>query len=170
MALLVPLAAWRALRRGEVMELRRRDFEPGLARVRVERAVTRVGGSLVVGTTKTDRARAVTIPPRMIPAIEAHLAAYVGPEPDAFIFTGEGGARLDGFRFHDLRHTGATIATKAGATLREVMDRLGHSTPAAAVKYQHAIDARAEAIAAALSDMSSAPGTPGLRVVSDHSA
>lgn len=188
LALLVPLAAWCALRRGEVLELRRSDFEPGLSRVRVERAVTMVGGTTVQGTTKTGRTRAVTIPPHLIPVIEGHLAEFVDPEPDAFLFTGVEGNRLhpevfrraweharaevgmDAFRFHDLRHTGATMATQAGATLREVMDRLGHSTPAAALKYQHVADARAEAIAVALSDMAADPGSPRLRVVRERSA
>ena len=33
-------------------------------------------------------------------------------------------------RFHDLRHTGAVLAAQTGATLAELMGRLGHSTPA----------------------------------------
>ena len=41
-------------------------------------------------------------------------------------------------RFHDLRHTGATLAAATGATLAELMSRLGHSTPGAALRYQHA--------------------------------
>jgi integrase len=59
-------------------------------------------------------------------------------------------ARPD-LRFHDLRHTGASMATQAGATLAEVMHRLGHSTAVAAMRYQHATDERDVAIAAALS-------------------
>lgn len=41
-------------------------------------------------------------------------------------------------RFHDLRHTGAVLAAATGATLAELMARLGHTTPAAAMRYQHA--------------------------------
>jgi integrase len=41
-------------------------------------------------------------------------------------------------RFHDLRHTGAVLAAQTGATLAELMNRLGHSTAGAAMRYQHA--------------------------------
>jgi integrase len=46
-------------------------------------------------------------------------------------------AGVEGLRVHDLRHTAGTLATAAGGSLREVMDRLGHSTTVAAVRYQH---------------------------------
>lgn len=52
---------------------------------------------------------------------------------------------------HDLRHTGAVLAALTGATLKELMERLGHSTPAAAMRYQHAANDRDTAIAVALS-------------------
>jgi integrase len=60
-------------------------------------------------------------------------------------------AGRDDLRFHDLRHTGAVLAAATGATLAELMARLGHSTPAAAMRYQHAAADRDQAIAAALS-------------------
>ena len=53
-------------------------------------------------------------------------------------------------RFHDLRHSGAVLAA-TGATLAELMGRLGHSTPQAAMRYQHAPQGRDKKIAAALS-------------------
>ncbi|RPF22243.1 phage integrase family protein [Myceligenerans xiligouense] len=43
-------------------------------------------------------------------------------------------------RWHDLRHLAATRAAEAGATLAELMKRIGHSTVAAAMVYQHATD------------------------------
>ena len=58
--------------------------------------------------------------------------------------------RLD-LRWHDLRHTGAVLAAFTGATLAELMGRLGHSTPAAALCYQHTAAGRDQQIAAALS-------------------
>lgn len=56
-------------------------------------------------------------------------------------------------RLHDLRHTGAVLAAQAGATLPELMGRLGHSTPQAALIYQHAAQGRDAHIAATLSKM-----------------
>jgi len=48
------------------------------------------------------------------------------------------GAGRPDLRFHDLRHTGAVLAAQEGATLAELQARLGHTTPAAAMIYQHA--------------------------------
>ena len=48
---------------------------------------------------------------------------------------------------HDLRHTGNTLAAETGATLRELMDRMGHRSTRAALIYLHARDQRDRAIA-----------------------
>lgn len=56
-------------------------------------------------------------------------------------------------RFHDLRHSAAVLAAQTGATLAELMQRLGHSTPQAAMRYQHAAKERDAEIAARLSTM-----------------
>lgn len=61
-------------------------------------------------------------------------------------------------RFHDLRHTGAVLAAQAGATLAELMARLGHSTPGAALRYQHAAAGRDTQIAIALSRIANGAG------------
>jgi integrase len=55
--------------------------------------------------------------------------------------------------FHDLRHTGGTLAAATGASLKELMARLGHSSTRAALIYQHATRDRDQAIAAALGDL-----------------
>jgi integrase len=60
-------------------------------------------------------------------------------------------AGRDDLRFHDLRHTGAVLAAQTGATLAELMGRLGHSTPSAALRYQHAAAERDHEIARKLS-------------------
>lgn len=57
---------------------------------------------------------------------------------------------LEGLRFHDLRHTGLTLAGEAGATLAELMARAGHSDVGAAMIYQHASLERDRALAAKL--------------------
>ena len=51
---------------------------------------------------------------------------------------------------HDLRHAGNTFAAQSGASLRDLMVRMGHDSPAAALIYQHSSRASDEAIAAAL--------------------
>lgn len=57
-----------------------------------------------------------------------------------------------GFRFHDLRHTGATLAAVTGAPLRALMSRMGHSTPIAALRYQHLVVGQDAEIARAIGD------------------
>lgn len=68
-------------------------------------------------------------------------------------------AGRDDLRFHDLRHTGAVLAAQTGATLAELMGRLGHATPAAALRYQHVAAERDLEIARRLSTMAGHPGT-----------
>jgi integrase len=115
--------------------------------------------------------RDVNIPPHVLPAIERHLTK-VGKDADALLFPAKDGvshlqpstlyrhwykarakAGRDDLRFHDLRHSGATLAAQTGATLAELMERLGHSTPQAALRYQHAAQGRDKSIAAALSKL-----------------
>jgi hypothetical protein len=55
--------------------------------------------------------------------------------------------------FHDLRHTGNNRTAAAGADLRELMTRMGHSSPRAALSYLHSIDERQREIADAMSDL-----------------
>jgi integrase len=66
---------------------------------------------------------------------------------------------MPGFRFHDLRHTGQTLAASTGATIKDLMRRLGHASPAASYRYLHAVDGRDAEIASALSDLA-AHGDP----------
>jgi integrase len=59
-------------------------------------------------------------------------------------------AGVPGLHFHDLRHTGGTLAAATGATLKELMAWLGHSSTRAAMIYQHATRDRGQVIAKAL--------------------
>ena len=52
------------------------------------------------------------------------------------------------------------LAAATGATLAELMARLGHSTVSAAMRYQHAAADRDKVIAAALSDLAAGTVTP----------
>jgi hypothetical protein len=60
---------------------------------------------------------------------------------------------LSGLHLPDLRHTGNTMAAATGASLRELTERMGHSSPRAALIYQHATRDRDEAIAAAMGEV-----------------
>ncbi|MEU4776331.1 site-specific integrase [Micromonospora sp. NPDC023633] len=91
--------------------------------------------------------------------LKQHMGSHVGEAPEAFVFTGESGRNLwrgnfnklvkwpgavaavgvPGLHFHDLRHLGNTLASRApGASLRDIMARIGHDSPRAALSCQHA--------------------------------
>ncbi|MGH3916066.1 MAG: tyrosine-type recombinase/integrase, partial [Pseudonocardiaceae bacterium] len=57
-----------------------------------------------------------------------------------------------GLHFHDLRHTGNTLAAP-GASLRDLMTRMGHDSARAAMIYQHATTVEDHAIADRLSGL-----------------
>lgn len=114
---------------------------------------------------RTDN-RAVTA----VEALREHLAEHVEDGPETLIFTGAKGAPLrsgnfgrpvkwtktvasvglSGFHFHDLRHTGNTLAAASGASTRELMHRMGHATMRAALIYEHATSQRDREIARAM--------------------
>jgi len=56
----------------------------------------------------------------------------------------------EGFRFYDLRHTGHTLSTRSGATLKDTMVRAGRSSEKAALIYQHSDDDRQQEVAPGL--------------------
>jgi integrase len=55
--------------------------------------------------------------------------------------------------FHDLRHTGLTLAAATGATTAELMHRAGHASANAALRYQHATKDRDRVLADALEEL-----------------
>lgn len=177
------LAAWCGLRFGELAELRRGDIDLEGGVVRVQRGVTRGKGEVWIGDPKSDAGRrAVALPPHLVPVLEDHLAEHVGAQPGALLFPARSGQHMapsslyrvwypareaagrPDLRFHDLRHTGATLAAATGATLADLMSRLGHSTSQAALRYQHAAADRDRAIAEALSGFATAKVVPLRRV------
>lgn len=60
---------------------------------------------------------------------------------------------MEHFTFHDMRHTGQTLAAATGATLKDFMKRMGHASTAAAYRYMHTVDGRDAEIASALSEI-----------------
>jgi len=81
---LVLLAAWCGLRLGELTELRRADVDVAAGVVHVRRAVTRAGG---VGEPKSVAGRrTVSIPPHVVPVVDAHLRTHVAADPGALLF------------------------------------------------------------------------------------
>lgn len=172
--LMALLAAWCAMRFGELAELRRGDIDLRTNRVKIRRAVVRVDGEFIVGQPKSDAgSRDVAIPPHLVPLVKDHLANHTASGRDALLFPAatDGNRHMapatlykvyyparkaadrEDLRWHDLRHTGAVLAAQTGATLAELMGRLGHTTPGAAMRYQHAAADRDAEIARRLSEL-----------------
>jgi integrase len=167
---MVLLAAYCSLRIGELAGLRRGRVDLLHARILIEeQAVELGGGKVVFGPPKTAAGRrVVALPEELVPFVESHLDEFVSPGVDALVFTSPEGyplrrtkfrtrwanacskAGITGLHFHDLRGSGATWAATTGATVRELMSRLGHTTPTVALRYQHATFERDQAIAAKL--------------------
>jgi integrase len=171
---LVLLAAWCGLRLGEALALTRADVDLEEGSVSIDKSAAELkSGERIVGPPKTKAGiRKVFVPPHVVPALARHLEHFSGgPAPSDLVFTGTQrqqvrrgslytawkrateAAGMDGVRIHDLRHTGATLAAATGASTKELMNRLGHASSDAALRYQHATKDRDAAIAAALSEL-----------------
>ena len=175
----VLIAAWCGLRWGELIELRRRDIAPDCTAISVGSAVTHRSGECSISTPKSGKPRTVTVPPHVASDLADHLAQFVAAKPDALLFTAALSCHYadrtfrDHFqaalnavgikqhvRIHDLRHTAATTAARFGS-LAEVQARLGHSTVAAAMRYQHQANGRDRELAEAFSTLAVVPKTTG---------
>lgn len=124
-------------------------------------------GELRISPPKTNAGRRTVYLPEVVlydPGM--HFDIFVKSESDAFVFTGAKGAQLrrstfqrhwrqglaaagltGRIHFHDLRQPGNTWAAEAGATLRELMDRMGHACMRAALIYIHSRDDRHNCVA-----------------------
>jgi integrase len=175
----VLLGTFCGLRMGELLALRRDriDFLHRTVHVFEQRQELK-NGTLIFGPPKSDAGRrTVAIPPHLLSELEGHLDRWTAPNRDAFVFSGpmSDGLRratfnsawdrartkvgLEHLHFHDLRHTGNTMAAATGASTKELMARMGHASPRAALIYQHATAERDTAIAEGLSALVAASAT-----------
>ncbi len=187
----VLLSGFGGLRLGELLGLQRGDLDLDRHLVHVVRQTVELKkGERLTTAPKTDAGqRTVHLPTAVSAALGEHLDRYVtADQPTELVFTGplsEGLRRatlytawhkalgelgLQGIHLHDLRHAAGTLAAQQGASVRELMARLGHASPAAAQRYQHAAERRDSVIAAALDEVllaatriGGAPDVPLLR-------
>ncbi|HET7654904.1 MAG TPA: tyrosine-type recombinase/integrase, partial [Acidimicrobiales bacterium] len=154
---LVLLAASCGLRLGELLGLTRGDLDFLHRRVIVTKQRQELSSGIEVRRPKTAAGvRDLAMPESIVPVLEAHLDRHVGPNPDAPLFAGpKGGVRRASFykawhkalaktgvrpdlKPHDLRHLSNTLAAKVpGTTLKDLMARLGQTSPQAALRYLH---------------------------------
>lgn len=180
--MLILLAAWSGARWGELVALTREslDLERGTLTIDKQYVELR-DGTLLLDTPKTAAGvRTVHIPPHLIDELQAHLDDWTTPGSPVIFpnskdqpirraswrsvwLLARDKAGLPHFRFHDLRHTGNTLAAATGASTKELMARMGHASMRAALIYQHATTDRDAAIATALSELAGHAGSLPVR-------
>ena len=155
------------LRFGEAAELRWKDCRLDERRLRIERSVALVNGRFVVGTPKSDRGRAVSIP--------AIVADMLTPGDDqALVFPDSTGGYMRGsnvrrrwwsqavveadvhanFKLHELRHTAASLAITAGANIKALQNMLGHESASLTLdRYGHLYESDVDVVGVAMNDL-----------------
>lgn len=166
----VALAAWCGLRRGEICALRVTDVDLESRRVTVRKnyvELLETPRRFEKDPKSAAGKRTVTIPPHVLPLLQEHQRSFAGEE---FFVADRDGRQVRGntiyqafvrarrqigvtLAFHDLRHTGQSLAASTGASLVDLKNRLGHSSTAAAQRYMHAVEGRDAHIAEALSQL-----------------
>jgi integrase len=169
--LMVLMAGLVGLRRGECLALRVDHLEQGKDywTVAIDASIVFVRDKAHHQAPKTIAGvRRLALPSAVSSVAEHHLTEFSRSEPDAFLFTDQrtdstptmtvwrrvwANARRDAgveCTFHDLRHHAGTLTATAGASIRESMSRLGHASPAAALRYQHLAETRDAEVASAM--------------------
>ena len=175
------LAITTGLRRGEILGLRWDDADLEHGTLRVGRGLVRDGGRYTLGETKTKRGRRlVNLTARTVNALKAHRKRYLeervrlsGSYDDhGLIFSTRVGtpvnpenlvkrsfkpllekAALPKIRFHDLRHTCATLLLGRGVHPKLVQELLGHATIAMTLDtYSHYLPSMGDQAAGAMGD------------------
>jgi integrase len=145
---LVLLAISTGARRGELITLKWADVE-----LKTDPKTGQKSGRIVVHETKNGDPRVLPLVGKALEALRAlklqnsARSEYVFPQPsglpgpyesfDAHWYDALIAAKIENFKFHDLRHTCASYLASQGASLLEIADVLGHRTMAMVERYSH---------------------------------
>jgi integrase len=172
----IHLLAYTGMRFGELVGLRVEDVDLAARRIRVRRSITQVGGELVEGNPKSAAGRrSIPVPQRLTSILSERVT---GRPPGAPAITSPNGALLGlenwkrstrwrhtiaaidrpKMRVHDLRHTYASLARRAGADLRLLQKTMGHaSITVTAHVYADLYDDELDGVALALDELDDRP-------------
>ena len=183
------LALATGARQGELLGLHWDDYNPEQSELQIARTLQRVRGAWVFGEPKTTRShRTLLLPPVAVAALARQRTQQLtdrlsaGPawqDSDGLIFTTATGSPREGthvtkvfqrscaalglprVRFHDLRHTTATVLAAAGVPVRDVQDQLGHSTVLTTLAtYVHVVPEARRALADTIDSIFGGPMAP----------
>jgi integrase len=175
------LAVHTGMRQGEILALRWQDVDMENAVVSVRRTLTRNGGKVAFGEPKTKKSRrSIRLTPQAVEALRSHLERQLRDmeilgdryQDQGLVFTTDTGgpinpsnlrqrsfaallkrAGLRHMRFHDLRHTCATLLLSRGVHPKFVQELLGHATIAITLDtYSHVMPSMGDATAKAMED------------------
>ena len=178
---LYKLAVHTGMRQGELLALRWQDVDLENAVVSVRRTLTRSGGKTTFGEPKTKKSRrSIRLTPQAAEALRAHLERQLRDmeilgdryRDQGLVFTTDTGAPINPsnlrqrsfapllkrvglphMRFHDLRHTCATLLLSRGVHPKFVQELLGHATIAITLDtYSHVMPSMGDATAKAMED------------------
>ena len=178
------LAVTTGMRRGELLGLKWSDIDLEYGRLSIRRALTRTGngGRSALAETKTRGSRrTVNLTQRAVGALRSHLERQLAEieaagdlyGDEGLVFTTEAGtpinpsnlrqrsfapllkrAGLPHIRFHDLRHTCATLLLSKGVHPKFVQELLGHATIAITLDtYSHVMPGMGDHTARAMEDV-----------------
>lgn len=160
------LLAMTGARRGEIAGLRWVDVDLDGARITIRQTLNVVDGEIYVSSPKSSKGRTIDLDRHTVDVLRQHLAqqqargeSYLNRDSgDGYVFRRRDGSRIDPrqlsaafrsvadqsdlprIRLHDLRHTHASIAVKAGVSIGVVSERLGHADPAFTLaRYSHVL-------------------------------
>jgi integrase len=180
------LAAMTGMRRGELLGVRWEDIDCAARRLSVRQAVISVAYEVSVTTPKSHTARVIDLDSHSVEVLRQHRAAQdaeratagddygqsvrvfrkadgTAIHPDVLRTMFDRRVKMSGvkrIRFHDLRHTHATIGLRAGVPVKVMSERLGHATPAFTLQqYAHVIPGMQAAAAEAIANLIA--GSPG---------
>jgi integrase len=162
----VILAAYSSLRHSELFGLQRKHINSQENSITVEHqlANARISRDLFAPCKTESSERTVQIPADLMFEIEAHMQRFAVNNPDDLVFTTSGGlpvtrerrnwfnsalrkCGITGITWHDLRHTGQTVAMQRGATMKDLQRRAGQASENAAKIYLHGSSTRDRLIA-----------------------
>lgn len=176
------LAVATGLRQGELLALKWEDVELEDAVLRVRRTLTRTGGKVDMGPPKTNKSRrSVSLTAGAVETLRAHLSRQLEEmeqmgslyRPGGLVFANESGGIINpsnlrnrsfarllkraglpvDTRFHDLRHTCATLLLTKNVNPKIVSEMLGHSSISITLDtYSHVLPTMQENAVRALED------------------
>jgi integrase len=175
------LAIHSGLRQGELLALRWEDLDLEAGTLRVRRTLTRTKGNYSTGEPKTKKSRRIMrLTPGAVAALKGHTKRQLEEidclgslyRPGGLVFANETGGinpsnlrnrsfakllrragLLPNTRFHDLRHTCATLLLSRNVNPKVVSEMLGHATIAITLDtYSHVLPNMQDGAARALED------------------